>query len=82
MEGQLNIFDSEKQKPCDYAFRRYIGQLVRFSSKHHVMSGRTGRIVEMLPYYTIVSIDGRRYAGTPHDIEEVKNLGGYTCRAL
>lgn len=73
MNGQYTIFDSGEQKePHDYPFRRYIGQNVTFANPHHALYGLIGEIVEMLPYYTIVSINGRRYAGTPHDLEEVR----------
>ena len=35
MNGQYSIFDchskTEKLRPCDYRFRRYIGQKVKFN---------------------------------------------------
>lgn len=61
-EGQLSIFDlhfGEKKKPCDYSFQRYIGQEVG------LLCGVHGKITEIEPYYTIVSVNGEEYAGTP-----------------
>ena len=54
-------------KPCEYKFKRYIGQRVTFGG-NNAMTGYTGEIVEMLPYYTIVNVNGRRYAAGPCDI--------------
>ena len=70
MNGQYTIFDSgERKEPHDYPFRRYIGQTVAFVNPNHALYGLIGEIVEILPYYTIVNVNGRRYAGTPYDIK-------------
>ena len=71
MNGQITIFDTnEKTRPCDYRFKRYIGQMVR------VHGGKVGRITGIDKYYTYVKIEpGKTVIGTPHDmipIEEVK----------
>lgn len=73
MKGQYSIFDNGKREaPFEYAFKRYIGQTVTFANPNHTLYGLVGEIVEILPYYTIVSVNGRRYAGTPHDLKEAK----------
>ena len=70
MNGQYTIFDSGKpEAPCEYAFKRYIGQTVIFANPHHALYGLVGEVVKILPYYTIVNVNGRRYAGTPYDIK-------------
>lgn len=64
MNGQLSIFDirpaEQAKRPCDYSFKRYIGQKVcaSFDNKVHT-------IAEIEPYYTITS-DGM--VGTPSTI--------------
>ena len=66
MDGQYSIFDmhtgQEKRKPCEYAFKRYMGQMVA--------SGRyVGTICKIEPYYThIRTADGEVVAGSPHDL--------------
>lgn len=71
MDGQLSIFDVHdgKLRPCDYKFKRYIGQKVRFNCScgdggEHVITG-------IEEYYTI--LDDGRWVGTPttiHSAEE------------
>ena len=74
MNGQYSIFDSgERKEPHEYPFRRYIGQIVIFGNPHHSLFGYFGEVVEILPYYTIVNVNGRRYAATPYDLQEVKH---------
>ena len=60
--GQLTMFDThEKQlRPCDYRFRRFVGQRVRRWRTGEIMT-----ITEIKPYYTYLS-DGS--IGTPYDI--------------
>ena len=44
MNGQYTIFDSGKQEaPCEYAFKRYIGQTVAFANPHHALYGLVWR---------------------------------------
>lgn len=75
MNGQLSIFDAkEKTRPCDYRFKRYIGQMVKFHD------GKVGRITEIHMYYTYIKIkSGKILVGTPHDIipvQEADNESG------
>ena len=73
MQGQFSIFDSGKREaPHEYPFRRYIGQKVIFTNPHHSLFGYFGEVVEILPYYTIIQANGRRYAATPYDLQEAK----------
>ena len=61
MVGQYSIFDNAprvKRKPCEYAFQRYIGQVVRDHRGTHV-------IKEIEPFYTIYTDNT---CGTPHDM--------------
>lgn len=72
MKGQYSIWDhpeAENLRPCDYRFRRYIGQRVVSTAGHR------GIITEIFPYYTYFRGDDRKtYVGTPTTIrpEEVK----------
>lgn len=63
MNGQLSIFDvrpEEKIKPCEYSFKRYIGQRVVLSCDIK------GAIIDIQPYYTeVLGDDGKLYAGSP-----------------
>lgn len=66
MEGQLSLFDirTGPKRPCDYRFKRYIGQKVGLS----VTSGDyIGKIVGIEPYYTEIEVPGTdcTWAGTP-----------------
>ena len=61
--GQLTLFDMQTGRPCDYGFRRHIGQKVR-----RWKTGKIARITEIKPYYTYLD-DGT--VGTPYDICEV-----------
>ena len=63
MKGQYSIFDlnkSEKQKPCEYRFKRYIGQKVLFW-----LIGEVDTITKIEPYYTITA---KGLVGTPTTI--------------
>lgn len=64
--GQLTIFDipedAHKRKPCEYSFKRYVGQRVRLNITEGIVSGT---IVEIEKYYTIVKANGRLLVGTP-----------------
>lgn len=52
---------SEKRRPCDYAWARYIGQPVRIGTVH-------GIITRIERYYTIIKDrSGREWAGTPYN---------------
>ncbi|MBO7426219.1 MAG: hypothetical protein J6U23_11135 [Clostridiales bacterium] len=68
-EGQLSIFDihnpQQRRRPCEYDFKRYLGQEVLF-----FLTGHKGKIVSIEPYYTIVDPGtGEGYlAGTPTTI--------------
>lgn len=67
MDGQLSIFDvhdsEQKLKPCEYRFKRYMGQRVRLSVTSGII---TGKIIGIEPYYTIIrGDDGIEWVGTP-----------------
>lgn len=72
MEGQYIIFDYTHDdetscRPCDYRFRRYIGQRVRLIG---VACGDDvkGKVHIIGPYYTIVKTDGGfLMCGTPYN---------------
>lgn len=71
IEGQLTIFDIHNDgKPCRYSFKRYLGQKVRMMFGAYPGIVRTGTITEIGPYYTMVRIGGRVYAGTPYNLSE------------
>lgn len=62
--GQTTIFDipadPNKRRPCEYSFKRYIGQRVRTAS------GKHGKIAGIENYYThILSDEGELLVGTP-----------------
>lgn len=64
IEGQLSVFDilenEAKPKPCEYSFKRSIGQRVKLTN------GKTGKITKIEPYYTTVETDdGYICAGSP-----------------
>ena len=64
MKGQFSLFGMapmKKRKPCEYAFQRYVGQLVKDHRGIHVIS-------EIETYYTIFSDNT---IGTPHDLSPV-----------
>lgn len=63
--GQLTMYDTQTGRPCDYSFRRYIGQRVR-----RWRTGEVARITEIKPYYTYLD-DGT--VGTPYDICEASD---------
>ena len=70
LNGQLTIFDTPEEgrrRPCDYSFRRYIGQKVR-----RWRTGEILRITEIKPYYTYLD-DGS--VATPTDLCEVMEDG-------
>ena len=71
IEGQLSLFDiipeGEDRKPCEYPFKRYIGQVVEFNT------GEVGEITDIGPYYTEVRTNNYRImAGTPTTITPKK----------
>lgn len=68
MEGQLSLFDlpreKGKRKPCEYSFKRYIGQKVKI----HITEGEyIGEVTKIEPYYTHIRVPGYPHilAGTP-----------------
>lgn len=64
MRGQYSIFDiqPERKRPCDYPFKRYIGQKVVL----YVTSGvYKGVVEEIETYYTVVKCKGCHMVGTP-----------------
>ena len=67
MNGQLSIFDlnndNNERKPCDYRFKRYIGQKVRFWRENE-----EGTITDIFPYYTYVKTSEGIKVGTPTTI--------------
>lgn len=65
--GQLTMFDTPegRRRPCDYSFRRYIGQKVK-----RWRTGKICRITGIKPYYTYLD-DGS--VATPTDLCEVEN---------
>lgn len=82
IEGQMSLFDihneTEKRKPFEYGFKRYIGQRVMFN---RVMfnDALVGEITEIGPYYTTVKTDdGEVLAGTPTTIAPLKTCAGCT----
>lgn len=69
LNGQLTMFDTpeDRKRPCDYSFRRYIGQKVR-----RWRTGEILRITEIKPYYTYLD-DGS--VATPYDICKIEEDG-------
>lgn len=68
MKGQLSLFDipqeKEKRKPCEYGFKRYLGQKVHIS----ISDGDfIGEVIKIEPYYTLIKIKGYPHilVGTP-----------------
>lgn len=56
---------SEKRRPGDYAWARYIGQPVRLGTTSGTIHGIITRIER---YYTIITDrSGREWAGTPYN---------------
>lgn len=74
MNGQLTMFDyhqdKEQLKPCEYKFKRYIGQKVElFFYPDKVLRGT---IREIEQYYTIIQAeDGEEYVGTPTSVSPI-----------
>lgn len=66
--GQYKLYSyqtSEKRRPCDYTWARYIGQPVRCGFTGEVVHGVITRIEK---YYTIIKDrSGREWAGTPYN---------------
>ena len=61
MNGQYSLFDyqSQKHRPCDYRFKRYIGQKVHIRDY-------IGEITEIESYYTTIYVEGHgEFVGTP-----------------
>jgi hypothetical protein len=70
MNGQYSLFDycndPKDLKPCEYSFKRYIGQKVYGD---FTASRKEGIIVKIEQYYTIIDVGGGRLmAGSPHNI--------------
>lgn len=68
MKGQLSLFDipqeKGKRKPCEYGFKRYLGQKVHIS----ISDGDfIGEVIKIEPYYTLIKIKGYPHilVGTP-----------------
>lgn len=64
MKGQYSLFDNApvlRRRPCEYPFKRYIGQKVRDNNGEHIISEIHG----FYTYYT----DG--LCGTPHNMHPV-----------
>lgn len=77
MIGQLSIYDhpeDDNLRPCDYRFRRSIGQRVILGTKWD-KEQRRGVIVDIDRYYTTVKgDDGKLYAGTPTNTRPEKEV--------
>ena len=73
MEGQYSIFDchskTEKLRPCDYRFRRYIGQKVKFNPYCCSIDDKVHTVTGIEQYYTIVD---EILVGTPTTIYPVR----------
>lgn len=68
MKGQLSLFDipqeKGKRKPCEYGFKRYLGQKVHIS----ISDGDfIGEVIKIESYYTLIKIKGYPHilVGTP-----------------
>lgn len=67
-EGQLSIFDiqnpQQRRRPCDYGFKRYLGQKVHISISE---GDFIGEVIKIEPYYTHIQVSGYPHilAGTP-----------------
>lgn len=64
MNGQYSIFDIQpkKRRPCDYKFKRYIGQKVVLYATSGIYNGTVKTIKT---YYTIINVHGDEMVGTP-----------------
>ena len=69
--GQLSIFDvsNEPPRPCDYKFKRYIGQEVEVYISGHPPIRAT--ITGIEPYYTELDVG---YVGTPYNLSPYEEL--------
>jgi hypothetical protein len=71
MTGQYTIDGIRTgDKPCDYAFARYIGQRV---SVWNIKDKQTklGRIIDIQPYYTsVMTDDGDELIATPYNLRD------------
>lgn len=67
--GQYSLFDycadPENRKPCEYSFKRYIGQKV---GAIFLPAKKTGTIVKIEQYYTIIDVGDRFMVGGPSTI--------------
>lgn len=67
INGQLSLYDyltdQENLRPCDYSFKRYIGQKVGIGYAGYPT--KIGVITDIEPYYTIVDAGDRYMIGTP-----------------
>ena len=70
MDKQFSIFDlrdeSKPKKPCEYSFKRYLGQEVVFW-RHKDKNGEplSGKIIRIEKYYTFVKTRKGELVGTP-----------------
>ena len=70
-EGQLSIFDiwnpQQRRRPCDYRFKRYLGQKVHISISE---GDFIGEVIKIEPYYTEIKVKGYPHilCGTPTTI--------------
>lgn len=74
MQGQMSLFDihpkDEKPRPCDYKFKRYIGQKVRYSGNAADQGKCIHVITAFEQYYTV--LDDGEWIGTPYNIYPVE----------
>ena len=78
---QLTLFDIDPGfgdgtggRPCDYRFKRSIGQKVRIMIGPFAdQNFKTGVITKIEPYFTkVLTAGGREYAGTPYSLSPVE----------
>ena len=69
MNGQYSLFDycndPKDLKPCEYSFKRYIGQKV---GGDFTPTKKMGTIVKIEQYYTIIDVGDQFMVGDPHSI--------------
>mgnify|MGYP007022356044 CR=1 FL=1 len=82
-DGQLNMWDylsnnTEKPKPYEYNFNRFLGREVEF-----IIQGEKyrGKIVDFDPYYTrVVTDDGSEFACTSSNVYPLPEEETFSCR--
>jgi len=76
VNGQYSIYDmphNGEKKPYGYSFQRYIGQRVKMKNHGDPEEYAVyGKIVEIGPYYTIITDGKRLYAGTRYNLSPVE----------